>query len=811
MIEVRGHGPRRARIVVVGEAPGAHEEAEGRPFVGPAGKLLRKHFMMVGIDPDDVYFTNICFIRPPENHIRSFFDDAGRPNTFVINGVMQLMEDLYEIQPNVVVAFGNYPLWALTGKAEWRRVKRRDGSTELTYTGIARWRGSILESVIGEHKVVPTYHPAYILREGMSDHGTWICDLERVAREAAFKEIRRPRKEIVIDPKGLTRRCELDWLLSDMSKTLTFDIEGSGHRLHCVGMTTDRDRAIVIPTKSTEDVDFVRRVLTSGLRLNGQNLIYDASLLEWYRFIHCIDYIGHDTMLAAHAANIELPKGLDYLVSIYTDQPAYKHMVDWKKIETGQQPMSVLYHYNAIDTWVTHEIMEEQWKHDLTDPMVLRTFQFEMALIKPLWDMSRRGVRVDMTKLASLRDELEQDIHDLGLMLNLLCGREINVKSVVDKRWLLFDFLDLKPLKMNKTGAAVDDKTIAALQIKCNQSDFAYKVMTALRSITVKRDLISKFVDMQFDTDGRMRGHYDPSATTTGRLGSRKFYPTGTGGNQQNIHKDRTVRRLFIPDKGRIFVYADLERAESLVVAHLTNDPVMLDDHAPGVDGHIRLATELFSIPIHEVTKERRYVCKQTRHAGNYMEGPVTMARNVNREATKTGVALTETQCKSLLQAYRRRHIMLQPWWDDINRQLWHGRKLTTLLGRQRIFYDHIESILPKAVAFVPQSTVGDALNIGLLNLHGVICDYMESERDRILTTYNELREAGVECLMQIHDAVALQILAHTDLDYVLPRIRELMTVPLMSPTGTIFTIPVEIAVGSSWGDVEVWKGAETG
>jgi DNA polymerase-1 len=800
--------------MIVGEAPGETEVREGRPFVGPAGKMLRNFLNRAGIDPDACYFTNICKERPPGNKLEKFFFKGGIPNQYVLQGMVELQEDIKRIKPNVVIACGNYPLWALTGKGKWHDTETKDRARG--FSGITDWRGSILECSMADGvKVIPTYHPSYINREGYSDHGTWASDLTRIARESTFPEIRRPVKDFVLDPGGAQRAAfqrEVMAAASDPSKILTFDIEYIGSKLLCVGMTLNRDQPHVIPTRGPADISYCRDLLLSGIGLNAQNAAFDCSILEWFYQMPVFRYLRYDTMLAAHSTNIELPKGLDYLCSIYTDQPYYKDMIDWKKIKAGTQPISDVYHYNGIDTWTQHEIMEDQLKYDLTEPCVRDTFEFEMALLRPLWDISKRGVRVDKGAIKTLASQLRNEIVAYGAVLDAIAGRRVNVMSGKDLGWLLYDKLGMPVIKMNMTGPATDDKTLSELLTKAAPAQA--EIVTLVRDIKTRRSLESKFIGIELDDDGRLRGQYNPAGTDTGRLASKKFYPTGRGANQQNQPRDKRVRRVFLPDEGYEFGYADLERAESLVVAKITGDPEMLRVHGPGVDAHKELASALFRVGVGEVSDDQRYLGKKTRHAGNYMQGALRFMKEVNKEAAKTGVAIDFDEAKHYITTYRKLHPYLSVWWHDTEVEVYSSRTLYNLLGRKRVFYGcrptgyNSVSDLPNAVAFVPQSTVGDALNVGLLQLSGTECHYARKRGiiNRIAEHRPTLEAARFQMLMQIHDAVAFQYDPAMK-DEVLVAVRELMRVPLTVPkTGEEFEIPVEIQVGQNWGDVKLWQ-----
>lgn len=781
--KVEGYGNSKAKIMVVGEAPGRNEELEGKPFVGAAGQLLKDRMMAAGINPSDCYFTNIAKYRPPGNELKPWFDKHGIPNDTILEGMAELREEIAAVNPNVLVAVGNYPLWALTGKARWKR--------NAGYTGISDWRGSIIDARSGlapEKKVVATYHPAAILRK-YSWMAIFDLDLARVKEQSAFPHINRLEKNLVVNPQGMDREYWRQYLL-DNGDILTFDIEQMRENLFSISFAVDKDNAVCIRTKTSADIDWCRELLLSGKGLCAQNGMFDCSMLEyWHRMPGIIRSLKHDTMLASHAAYIELPKDLGFLCSVYTEQPCYWDKIDWARIR--KQPELVdredFLRYNAIDAWVTHDVMLQQKADELQDPRVKKTFDFEMGLLEPLWEMSRKGMRIDVEKMKAIHRACETAIEENSVKLEALIGHPINTNSRPQVAKLLFEELGLPVQKKSeKTNApSADDKVLAALDLKATTVEQRYAIRS-IREIRKNRSLISKFTEIEFDADRRMRCHYSPAGTTTGRLSSKKFYPTGTGANLQNIPRDKRVRSVFVPDPGKIFFYNDLERAESMVVAYLTGDPLMLAHHQPGVDAHVELAKLLFESP--EITDEKRYMGKQTRHAGNYMEGWKTFMDNVNKIAASTGVSIDAREAKFFINRYRELHPYLPQWWRWVEAELRKpDRTLYNLLGRPRKFYDRISQIVPTAVAYIPQSTIGDVLNIGLQR-----CHYDD-----------ELRRMEVELLVQVHDAIGGQVPKDNALE-AMKRMKELMAVELEVPrTGEKFTVPVEIQLGPSWGEVK--------
>jgi DNA polymerase I-like protein with 3'-5' exonuclease and polymerase domains len=182
---------------------------------------------------------------------------------------------------------------------------------------------------------------------------------------------------------------------------------------------------------------------------------------------------------------------------------------------------------------------------------------------------------------------------------------------------------------------------------------------------------------------------------------------------------------------------------------------------------------------------------------------------NVNQAADRTGVSVTYSEAKRLINLYREVHPFLAKWWKEVEAELWKSRTLYNLLGRRRIFYGHIRSIVPNAVAFVPQSTVGDVLNIGLLSLHNVKSQYLSTAVwDEYATSAVALQSTGFQLLNQIHDAVGYQYPV-AERDQVNELVEKLLSVELtVPPTYQTVRIPVEIQVGPSWGDLSVWRKA---
>lgn len=335
-IYVSSEGPADAKIMCVGEAPGGQEEKDRRPFVGDAGQILRRYLGdRVGIKPESVFITNLCKYRPYKNDFRNALASAQ-----LEEGLEELHEDIRRINPNVIVALGNWPLYFLTGKTNDKGEKGK---------GILNWRGSILPSTLAEgKKVVACLHPAFLLRS-WSWHIVFEHDLrEKVRVQSDFPDIRYPQYETFIDP--------MDDLLSSLeyemarSEWLVVDIETfTDNTVACVGFADRSDRALVLTHRHPEWKIVTDRLFKSKAKKIAQFGTYDWNFL--YRFYKLkMENYAFDTYIAAAELMPEFPRGLDFLVSIYTDIPYYKvERKMWKKADKKMGDFRRLWDYNAKD------------------------------------------------------------------------------------------------------------------------------------------------------------------------------------------------------------------------------------------------------------------------------------------------------------------------------------------------------------------------------------------------------------------------------------------------------------------------------
>jgi len=367
----------RPKIAIVGEAAGMQEIQQGKPFVGASGQELTKMLRDAGINRHECYITNVFWTRPPGNKVEGYcgkkaemgkyypypplrsgkylrplhLEDVEQVESDYINSLSErfdspisvcpkgvdcihdVLERLYLelriVKPNIVIALGNTACWALLGR-----------------TGITTLRGCIAEStLVPGLKVLPTFHPAAILRQ-WTNRVITLADLVKAKRESEFPEIRVPAREIKINPTVYdVERFFMEALR--VTSLLAFDIETAGGTISCIGFAPSKSCALVIPFMDPSKLGYhywsredeievwkwVRIALKSNVPKVAQNGLYDLQYL-WRAGIP-VNGLTHDTMILHHALQPEMPKSLAFLGSVYTDSPSWKHLRP-KKLTAGK-------------------------------------------------------------------------------------------------------------------------------------------------------------------------------------------------------------------------------------------------------------------------------------------------------------------------------------------------------------------------------------------------------------------------------------------------------------------------------------------
>ena len=320
---VPGFGPPHAKLAIVGEALGAEEARQGRPFVGPAGSILEQCLHAAGLIRSDCYITNVVKERPPGNVIDPFYTNA---KGFTERGkayVDSLREELAEVSPNAIVTLGNVATAALTS------VK-----------SVTKYRGYVLAGWEG-WKVIPTIHPAAALRGQYLYRYLISWDLEKAKLESRHSGIRRPPRELITTFSSVQ---DAVWWVHEMAKAprISVDIEVLNYEIALIGLSDRPGRAVSIPLADSCWGDpYVELPLwraIAELLANDSVKVFQNGIFDIYFLATKCGLVVNgkleDTMIAHHLCYPDLNKSLAFLGSLYCGAQEYwKDMAKFDSIK----------------------------------------------------------------------------------------------------------------------------------------------------------------------------------------------------------------------------------------------------------------------------------------------------------------------------------------------------------------------------------------------------------------------------------------------------------------------------------------------
>lgn len=832
------------KVLIVGEAPGADEEALGKPFVGASGIELARMCTEAGFksattawssalgkyaadwSTSDFNLTNVSLARPPGNDISLYFAKAKKDRTpahsllrdrYVLEpirtGFSALVRTIAETKPTLIITTGNVPMWALTGR--W---------------GITKWRGSQIytDSLIGPTpiQVIPILHPASILREWKTRQAT-VQDLRRAFH---FKDARWPTPVYNFDIRPTFDRAVrvLQWLRYRLDcgerLRLSFDIETASGHITCCGVAWTTRDAICTPFtergqhywSEVEEATIIALWLDllthSNALVVGQNIIYDSQYTwKHWRFV---PRVAQDTMISQHSLFSDLPKSLAFIASLYCN-----HYVFWKDEGKAWNPGDAgeqLWWYNCLDCTYTLECadvlqvtagrMGLQGVHD-----------FQQSLLWPVLRAMQLGISVDKKARDSMIFEVQESITIREQYLLKVLGHELNPDSPKQMHALFYNDLKL-PVQMTRAKkgvaghATLDDDAMMKL---ANKEPLIQPIVAAIGDIRTLRKFLSNFLLRRLDEDGRWRCSFNIGGSASGKSAPKTYRLSSsesafdTGANLQNIPSDKSkslgkaaarggdnffgsgasmpnIRSIFVPDPGYTWIELDLQRADLFVVCWEANDEILKTAMLAGADIHLLNAfvltgkepppiTEL--IEGHPTYATHRKSLKLIRefakvfcHGSNYGGGPKTMAGHTGRS-----IAEVERAQRIWFTA----HPGILKWHDRVKSEVIARRFVANKLSYRWYVFDRVDSIIPEAIAWGPQSTVAVVINRIWDNIFAKL--------------------PYVQVLAQVHDSLCMQCPTGR-LAEALPQIEECAKIVI--PYNDPLTIPVTIKTSNkSWGD----------
>ena len=400
--------------------------------------------------------------------------------------------------------------------------------------------------------------------------------------------------------------------------------------------------------------------------------------------------------------------------------------------------------------------------------------EIDLPLAFVLHGMEQAGVQLDCAVLAEMSGKLQGDIRRLERTIHELAGVEFNVNSPKQLGDVLFNRMALpKPFKYGK------GKTISTAQDVLEGLATEHEIVRLVLEYRQLTKLKSTYVDALplLCRDGRLHTSFNQTVAATGRLSS-------TNPNLQNIpirtEMGRQIRAAFVAGPGRLLVAADYSQIELRLLAHYSQDPLLLEAYRTGKDIHTLTAAEVFGVPPMLIDAEHRRRAKAVNFGIVYGLSPFGLAQQLGIE---------QKEAKRFIDAYFERYAGVRTFIERTLEQARRDGFVRNLFGRKRPIPDllsknpNLRGFAERTAVNTPlQGTAADLIKIAMLRLE------------------RELRERGLEAkmLLQVHDELVLEA-PEAEVETVKALVKECMegahevSVPL----------DVEVCVGGNWRDME--------
>jgi DNA polymerase-1 len=400
--------------------------------------------------------------------------------------------------------------------------------------------------------------------------------------------------------------------------------------------------------------------------------------------------------------------------------------------------------------------------------------EIERPLVRVLARMEEVGVGVDEDYLRTLAKRLTEEARALELEIQELAGEPFVVNSTKQLREILFVKLGLAPNKRTKTGFSTDAQSLEKLrgQHPIIEALLRYREVEKLRS-TYGDALLAEVA-----ADGRIHATFNQTVARTGRLSS----------DQPNLHnipirsdEGREFRRAFIPADGCRFLVADYNQIELRVIAHLAEDPGLVEAFRTGIDIHNVTASRVFGVGGDEVTLGQRSKAKMVSYGLAYGMESYGLAQRL---------AIPVDEAAQILHAYFEAFPNVKAYMDRVVAEARSRGYTETLFGRRRQIPE-----LQAGNYRIRQAGERQAMNAGI---QGLAADIFKAA---LVGIHQRLESSGMQSrlVLQVHDEVILEV----------PPAEEAAAAELVigAMTGAAeLSVPLEVHL--SWGDT--WAGAKT-
>lgn len=397
----------------------------------------------------------------------------------------------------------------------------------------------------------------------------------------------------------------------------------------------------------------------------------------------------------------------------------------------------------------------------------------EMPLIPILYEIEMNGMKVDASILRHFSDFISTEIKKTAEKIYEIAGRTFNINSPKQVAEVLQD-LNIATSKKTATGQIATSKDI--LNELANEYEIA-KLIVEYRELEKLKATYADALPDLIEDDGRIHGNLNQTVTATGRLSS-------SDPNLQNIpirtELGRQIRKAFVPERGNKLISADYSQLELRILAHMTQDEVMLEAFRNGEDIHAKTARLVFGAKTDEELKEKRRLAKIVNFSIAYAVEPYGLSQRVG---------ISKTEAKKLIEDYYKTYKGVRKYMEEIPKIARQNGYVASLFGRRR----YLPAINDKN-ATVRARAEREAIN---MPIQGTASDIVKIA---MIKTDAALKKAGLstKMIMQIHDELLFES-AEVEVEEAM----RLIKAEMESAVELAIPLTVEIHAGNNWMEIK--------
>jgi len=511
-----------------------------------------------------------------------------------------------------------------------------------------------------------------------------------------------------------------------LQKSVCFDTETTGvdvFTAELVGLSfcyaAGKAYYVPLPDNREECLEVLREFkvffTNQNIEKTGQNIKFDILMLSMYD----IPVAGplFDTMIAHYLLQPDLRHGMDYLAEIYLNYKTihFEEMIGGKgknqpSIRTVE--LELLKDYAAEDADITFQlkqILEKELKNNQLDALF---YEMEMPLVRVLATMELNGVRIDSEALKQSSVVLTEEMLLIEKEIHEMAGVEFNVSSPAQVGEVLFDRLQLdSKAKKTKTGQySTSEDILEKLRSK-------HPIIDKILDYRGLKKLLSTYIDalptLINPRTGKVHTSFNQTVAATGRLSS-------TNPNMQNIPirdaRGKEIRKAFIPDEGELFLSVDYSQIELRIMAHLSEDPTMIEAFRSGLDIHTATAAKINKIAVEEVNSDMRRKAKTANFGIIYGISTFGLAERLN---------IPRGEAKALINGYFETYPGVKQYMDKAIQQAKEKGYVETIFGRKRYLSDInsqnsvVRGYAERNAINAPiQGSAADIIKVAMIRIH---------------------------------------------------------------------------------------------